>query len=122
MENKWREYYSEIFNTYTIRFFVELWGNSVDEYGVEFEEIYKNELEDMRKEFVDFMFLFNKYDMEYNRDVISIKFLDMFNRLNSFNNIEGAYAIADEIIEGIDCMCGFGYAWHPLGSPFSKLA
>lgn len=117
MEYKWKKYYSEIFKTYTSELFSKLWGRHIDEYGEYYEDVYKYELEERKEDFAEYMYLFNKYSIKYNRNAIAIYLIHIFEGLGSCDNPNGAYEIADNIIQSINDRVGFNDAWHPEGNP-----
>lgn len=117
MEQKWKKYYNEIFRTYTSEFFIKLWGDYLDEYGDEYEDVYKWELKGMKSEFIEFMYLFNKYDLEYDKNAIALKIIDLFETLGDCDCVEGAYKMADMLLYSIEKRIGFNDAWHPEGKP-----
>lgn len=117
MEAKWKKYYSEMFRTYRAGFFTKMWGDHLDEWGEEYEVSFEHELEDMEKDFASFMYLFNKYNIEYNRDSVAMKIIDMFEELGNCKNVKGAYEMADMVIHAIKIKIGFNNTWHPEGRP-----
>lgn len=56
-------------------------GDSLDEYEEECENVYRCELNSMKSEFACFMLLFNEYKIDYNRDAIAMKIIEMFEML-----------------------------------------
>ena len=117
MEAKWKKYYSEIFRTYQSEFFRKMWGDHIDEWGEEYEEVYIHELSEMRDDFANFMYLFNKYNIDYSRDAITLQLLYLFGGLSDTSNVQGAYDMADMIIHSIIKRIGFNDVWHPEGRP-----
>lgn len=92
-----------------------MWGDHLDEWGEEYEEIYSYELEEMKEEFVIFMYLFNKYNIKYNRDSIALHLLFLFEGLGDCNCPKGAYEMADIIIISIERRIEFNNCSHPEG-------
>lgn len=117
MNDKWINYYSEIFRTYSSEFFLKLWGDSLDEYGEEYENVYRYELNSMKSEFACFMLLFNEYKIDYSRDAIAMKIIEMFEMLGRCDYPTNAWSMADMIILSINRRIGFNDTWHPKGRP-----
>lgn len=117
MEEKWRKYYSEMFRTYKSEFFTKLWGDHLDEWGDEYEEVYKYELKNMSNYFVSFMLLHQKYKLEYDERTIGMYIIDMFEGLGGCDYPEGAFKMAKHIIYAIKHRIGFNDTWHPEGRP-----
>lgn len=117
MEEKWKKYYYEIFKTYKSEFFIKLWGNNLDEYGDEYEEVYKYELASISNRFIEFMFLHQKYNIEYDENSIGMYIIEMFEGLGDCDHPEGAFEMAKLIIHSIKHRIGFNDIWHPEGRP-----
>lgn len=116
MEKLWRNYYSAMFRNYSYSIFDKMWGSSHDEEGEEYCEIYKKELEIKKDSFVDFMYLFNKYNLKYNRDSLALKIIELFEDLGTCSNQYSAYFIADRMLNDIDNKIAFNIVSHPLAS------
>ena len=113
MEFRWKKYYGEIFNTYHSEFFSKMWGNHTDEYGNKYENVFKNELILKKEDFSEYMYLFNKYGIKYNRKAIAMYIIHLFDGLKKCDYPERAYDIADMIINSIDKKSEFNNLLHP---------
>lgn len=111
---KWNRYYKEMFLVWQSEFFNKLWGDYLDEYGEEYEEVYKWELEDRRESFSGFMCLFNIYNIPYERNAIAMHILDLFESLGKCDNPDGAFEMADKVIHAINIELGFNSIKCPI--------
>ena len=113
MENKWKKYYSEIFKAYESECFSKMWGNHISEYGEYYIDIYKHELEERREDFAEYMHLFNKYNIKYNKNAIAIYLIHLFESLGNCDNPKSAYDVADSIILDMNNKVGFNGIQYP---------
>lgn len=117
MVNKWYKYYKEIFRTYQSGFFIKMWGTDTDEYGDDYEDVYKYELRNREEHFADFMLLHQKYNIDYDERAIGLFIINMFECLGDCDYPEGAFEMARMIIYAIKHRIGFNDVWHPEGKP-----
>lgn len=113
MEFRWKKYYGEIFKTYQSEIFSKIWGNHINENGSEYRAIFENELRIKKEDFSEYMYLFNKYGIKYNRKAIGMYIIHLFDGLKKCDYPEGAYDIADMIINSINKKMIFNELSHP---------
>lgn len=102
MVEKWREYYSAVFNTYADKISSEV--GKVDC------------VNEIKKEFCDLMYDFNKYDLPYNEKVLTLKLATFYSTVVNSSNIEKLEEISRNIIA--DCMSRVEF--NGVKHPFTK--
>lgn len=99
--DKWLNYYREMFVSFQSDFIDKVIGDSEDINDYSYEESYRFELFRKREEFAQFMCLFNKYNLKYDKNAIAMYIINLFKDISYHNSIDGARIMSDLIIDTI---------------------